>query len=436
MLNEAGLKAARKFASALERTQYYSAERMQAYQRNLLEPLLRHARAEVPFYEKRLDPLFDANEEIRWDAWADIPTVTREDAQNAGEQMFARNLPDGVGVVEAGETSGSTGRHLNFQTNSLMRLAASAIGERIFTWHGVDQTKAAAFIIDYIGIHPMPDGNTGDFWNITEPQANGFNLSLGYTVEEQVQWLSKTGAQILFTYPSNASAMLRYYLDNNLGIQFDTIICHGECLTEDLHKFLANNGTINVVDRYGASEVGPLSTPCPADIAIHHQFAEIFLLENLDYDSGAVLASGTGRMVATPFYNYAMPLIRYENYDHIETSDQLCGCGRTLPVIKRIHGRRRNLFKFPNGKMRWPNLQWSTYNEFLPAQQIQFIQTTTSHIEILYVHDGSSVEPDPEKMKAYMESKLNEKIDITLVRKTEIPKPRSGKFEDCISLVE
>lgn len=435
MLNETGLDAARKFASTLERTQYYPKERMLAYQRNLLEPLLRHARAEVPFYEKRLDPLFDGNDEIRWEAWTDIPTVTRTDAQEAGEQMFARSVPAEAGVIEASETSGSTGRHLNFRTNSLMRLMANSIAERMLNWHGVDQTKAAAFIFDYTGKFPIPHGGKGNFWNITEPNSTGFKLSLGNTVDEQARWLTGTGAQVLFTYPSNSAAILKYYLDNNLKLFFDTIICHGECLTEEVRTFLTNNETIKVIDRLGASEIGPLSAECPADHTVHHQFSEICLLENLDYESDAVLPSGTGRMVTTPFYNYAMPLIRYENYDHIETSDKLCGCGRTLPVIKKIHGRRRNLFKFSNGKMRWPNFQWSIYNQFLPAQQIQFIQTTTSHIEILYVHDGSSVEPDAEKMKNYMEQKLNEKFDITLVRKAEIPKPRSGKFEDCISLV-
>lgn len=436
MLNEAGLDAARKFASTLERTQYYPKERMLAYQRNLLEALIRHARAEVPFYEKRLDPLFDGNDEIRWEAWTDIPTVTRTDAQEAGEQMFARNLPVEAGVVEFGETSGSTGRPLKFQTNSLMRLMKSAVGENIFNWHDVDQANSTAFIVEHKAKHPLPDGSRGKFWNITKPESLSFQLSLGYTVEEQVQWLSQTNASVLITYPSNAAAILKYCTDNDLTPPFDTVICHGECLTIDVQRFLTNTGNIKVIDRFGAAEIGPISAVCPTDRTIHHQFSEICLVENLEYESDLVLKSGSGRMVITPFYNYAMPLIRHENYDYIETSDEQCSCGRTLPIIKKIHGRRRNLFKFANGKVRWPNFDVLEFMSFLPARQFQFIQKSETHIDVLYVHDGSSREPDAKKLKSYMEGKLNEKFDISIIKKLEIPKLRSKKFEDCISLVE
>lgn len=434
--NEMTLQASRQFNEALKQTQFYSSERMQAYQRNLLARLVRHAKNNVPFYSTRLDPLFGKDSEIIWDAWTDIPTVTRKEAQEAGDRMFAFSLPAEVGVKEHGQTSGSTGRPLKFQTNSMMRLVGNGIGERIFDWHGVDRTQTAAFILDHKGKHPFPNGSTGKHWNITEPDAVGFQLSLGHTIEEQAQWLTKTSAQVLFTYPSNAAGILEYYLSNDLKVPFDTIICHGECLTEDVRHFLTNAANIKVIDRFGASEIGPVSAMCPADHTIHHKFSEICLLENLEYESNSILSSGSGRMVATPFYNYAMPLIRYENFDYIETNDQLCKCGRTLPVIKKIHGRQRNLFKFSGGVVRWPNMLFSDYQQYMPARQVQFIQTTMSHIEVHYVHDGSAREPDSEKLKNYLTQKLNENFEITLVRKSEIPKSQSGKFEDCISLVE
>ncbi|MEP0519975.1 MAG: hypothetical protein ABJO09_01385 [Hyphomicrobiales bacterium] len=436
MLNAAGLEAARKFTAVLERTQYYPPERMQAYQRNLLEPLLRHARAEVPFYKKRLDPLFDRNDEIRWEAWVDIPTVARKDAQEAGEGMFARNLPKHCGVVENGQTSGSTGRPLKFRTNSLMRLLKSAVGEQIFNWHHVNQSKTAAFMVDFKMKHQLPDGTKGSFWNITKPESRSFQLSLGYTIEEQVKWLLQTKPQVLTSYPSNAAATLKYFQDHDITPPFDTIVCHGECLSGEVKRTLTSDNNINIVDRFGASEIGPISAACPENPDIHHQFSEINLVENLEYESDRAQLSGTGRMVITPFYNYAMPLIRYENHDFIETSDEQCNCGRTLPIIKRIYGRRRNLFKFANGKIRWPNFDVIEFIPFLPAHQFQFIQKTETHIDVVYVHDGSSREPDADKLKAYMQQKLNEEFEIALFKKTEIPQLPSRKFEDCISLVE
>lgn len=436
LINEAGLQAARQFKNALERTQYYPKGRMLAYQRKVLEPLLRHARAEVPFYEKRLEAVFDRNDDIRWEAWTDIPTLTREEAQKAGDQMFARNLPPEAGAVEYGETSGSTGRPLKFQTNSLMRLMKSAVGEQILDWHQVDKTKTAAFIMDHKGNHPLPGGSRGHLWNMEKPDSTVFQLSLGNTVEQQVEWLTRTRVQVLISYPSNAAAILKYTRDNDLAAPFDTVICNGESFTDDMKQFLQNNETIKVIDRFGASEVGPISAACPTNPTIHHQFSEIALVENLEPERDAVLTSGSGRMVITPFYNYAMPLIRYENDDFIETSDEPCSCGRTLPVIRKIIGRRRNLFKFADGKVRWPSFDVPEFMPFLPARQFQFIQTSRTHIKVLYVHDGSSREADADRLKSYMQGKLNETFDISIVKTDSIPKLRSEKFEDCISLVE
>ncbi|MEP0519973.1 MAG: hypothetical protein ABJO09_01375 [Hyphomicrobiales bacterium] len=434
MLNAAGLEAARKFAAALERTQNYSPERMQAYQRNLLEPLLRHARAEVPFYEKRLDPLFGPDDEIRWEAWAEIPTVTREDAQIAGEDMFARKLPDNVGVVESGQTSGSTGRPLKFRTNSLMRLVGTALGERIFSWHGVDRTQTAAFIVDNSDEHPFPEGSTGTNWNLAHPEAMGLNLTMGATIAEQVDWLSRKKPSVLFTYPSNASAVLTYFLEDNSQAPFETVICHGEVLTKEVRQFFSDNG-IKIIDRFGASELGPISAECPQCNGPHHQFSEAVLVECLSNESNKQIRTGNGRLIVTPFYNYAMPLIRYENYDHITITEDACSCGRTLPIVESIQGRSRNLFKFPDGKLRWPNLHFTEFVKLLPAKQVQLVQRTMHEIDILYVHDGSSRQPNEDEIRDYICKKFDERIETQLIEKIEISKLPSGKFEDCISLV-
>lgn len=435
MLNAAGLEAARKFTVALDRTQNYTPERMQAYQRSLLGQLLRHARAEVPFYETRLDPLFGSDDEIRWDAWTDIPTVTREDAQNAGEAMFARKLPDNVGVVESGQTSGSTGRPLKFRTNSLMRLVGNALGERIFNWHEVDRTQTAAFIVENSDEHPVPEGSTGTNWNLAHPEAMGLNLTMGATIAQQADWLSRKRPSVLFTYPSNAAAILSYFLEDNSPVPFKTVICHGEVLTKEVRHFFTEN-EITIIDRFGASELGPISAECPQGNGTHHQFSEAVLVECLSNESNKQIQSGNGRLIVTPFYNYAMPLIRYENYDHITLTKEACKCGRTLPTIESIQGRSRNLFKFPGGKLRWPNLHFAEFVKLLPAKQVQLIQRTMHEIDILYVHDGSPRQPNEDEIRDYICKKFDEKIETQLIEKTEIPKLPSGKFEDCISMVE
>src|SRR5262245_21467411 len=73
--------AAVQFLAALDQTQWLSADRLQLYQRRLLDRLLRHARAETEFYADRLAPLFRGDDSIDWDGWQEIPILRRELAQ-------------------------------------------------------------------------------------------------------------------------------------------------------------------------------------------------------------------------------------------------------------------------------------------------------------------------------------------------------------------
>tara|TARA_R110002124_G_scaffold135570_4_gene298522 strand:+ start:631 stop:1179 length:549 start_codon:yes stop_codon:yes gene_type:complete len=179
----ASLEAARKFVTVLEKTQYYPPDRMQTYQRRLLQPLLHHARREVPFYATRLDPLFAPDGSIRWDAWADIPTFTRADAQQADDALFAKSYPEQMGNFSEGQTSGSTGTPLKFRTTGMAQLMATATSQRIFDWHAIDYSAKMAIIADTRGRFPASDGAPGQQWNITKPEAPACQLSLTETIE-------------------------------------------------------------------------------------------------------------------------------------------------------------------------------------------------------------------------------------------------------------
>jgi phenylacetate-CoA ligase len=50
----------------LMESQFWSPAQMLEFQRSQLAQLLRHAKATVPFYKTRLDPLFEKNDEINF----------------------------------------------------------------------------------------------------------------------------------------------------------------------------------------------------------------------------------------------------------------------------------------------------------------------------------------------------------------------------------
>lgn len=433
-MNTTSLEVIRNMAKALDRTQYYLPDRMQAYQRKLLVPLLHHARQEVPFYATRLAPLFAQDGEIRWDAWEDIPTFTRAEAQEAGEALFAKSVPDMVGRSTEHQTSGSTGTPLKFRISEIGSWMNTAASQRIFEWHGVNLSGKMALIVDSQQRFPFPHGSRGKQWNVANPEAPACELSLSETISNQLEWLLAAKPDTLITYPSIAVALCELAAQRGTPVPFGTFIGQGEVFTDEAKIYLANVHGIKTVDRYGASEVGAIAAQCPTENR-HHQFSEAGLMEVLGFEGNHSLKVGRGRMVLTPFYNYAMPLIRYENQDLVEITQAPCSCGRTLPSIERILGRERHVFTYIDGSRSWPFLLKHEYAPFLPSRQVQGIQKTKTDIEIRFVRDISNNTPiDSKGLHAFLRQRLHPSIQLEIVEVVEIPRAASGKFEEWVSL--
>lgn len=432
--DDKALKTARRFATALQKTQSYGEDRMQAYQRSLLERLVRHARVEVPYYETRLDPLFGPDDTIRWQAWTDIPTMTRSDAQEAGDSLFAKNTPAETGGFMSGSTSGSTGMPLQARSSGLMQLMSTSINQRLFNWHEINPDNATSFIMDTKKRFPYPDGSNGNTWNLVNPQAPAYNLSVGYTIDQQIDWLTRKQPDILFTYPGNAQAIVEAFQNRKLAPPFHTIMVHGEVLETESQEIITNAG-IRLIDRFGTVEVGPVSGQCSQG-PWHHQYSDVCLMETVAPETGKLLTEGRGQLVATPFYNYAMPLIRYKNGDLLDRSSTPCPCGSTLPRIDRILGRERNMLTFSDGTQIWPNILRSEYESYLSVKQFQVIQHTPTHMEMRYVPEDPSRPVDKDGFTAMMQRALHPDITVELTRLSALPRAPSGKFETWISHVK
>ncbi|MEP0519772.1 MAG: hypothetical protein ABJO09_07635 [Hyphomicrobiales bacterium] len=427
------LRNALKFTEILHNTEIYSAAKMQAYQRRLLKRLVYHAKAEVPFYETRLNPLFGPKDEIRWEAWKDIPIFSRAEAQAAGDALFARNTPPQTGNYSTQTTSGSTGMPLTVRRSALTSIMSAAINQRIFNWHNVNCDGTIAFIFDDTDAFPYPDGLVERDWNLKNKSAQVYQLSIGCTVNQQIEWLVRNAPDILGTYPQNARAIVEQMQRSAQPISFQTLICHGEVLGRETRQVIEGAG-IKIIDRFGGEDIGVISANCPNG-TWHHQFSEVGLMEIVADDGQTILKTGMGALVGTPLYNYAMPFIRYRNGDQIELSSTPCSCGRTLPRIESILGRDRNVFTFSDGSQVWPDMNQWEYAPFLPAKQFQVIQHAPTEVEVLYVPSEENAEVDESGFSKLLRAKLHSDILVKLTKVQALERAPSGKFETWKSYV-
>ena len=58
-----------------------------------------------------------------------------------------------------------------------------------------------------------------------------------------------------------------------------------------------------------------------------------------------------GNIIVTLLTNYTMPLIRYKIGDIGVLSDKDCSCGRGLPLLEKVKGRIRSVFRNKQGDL-------------------------------------------------------------------------------------
>jgi len=187
-----------------------------------------------------------------------------------------------------------------------------------------------------------------------------------------------------------------------------------------------------LIDKYGCVEIGLMAAQCfycgayhPAD---HH-----LLLEILDDSDRPVRRGKMGRVVVTPLFNRAMPLIRYETGDYAFVA-KTHQCSHSSVSLASIAGREKNLFTMPNGRKFVPALDPRLVFE-LGLRHFKLIQRTMTDIDFLYVPGDPTAELPQERAQELVDKCMASGFKVSCVKVSELPRAASGKFLMHESLV-
>ncbi|ONI88617.1 CoF synthetase [Actinosynnema sp. ALI-1.44] len=107
----------------------------------------------------------------------------------------------------------------------------------------------------------------------------------------------------------------------------------GEPLTGERRERIARLwGGVPVWQDYGSTETGSLAGECPAGRL--HLWADRFVAEVRDPETGACSREGVGTLVITTLFRRAMPLVRYDIEDWVRITSGECPCHWQLPTIE------------------------------------------------------------------------------------------------------
>jgi phenylacetate-CoA ligase len=103
-------------------------------------------------------------------------------------------------------------------------------------------------------------------------------------------------------------------------------------------------------------------------------------------DEGEEVACGeSGDVLYTSLFNYAMPLIRYGVGDVGAASDEECSCGRVLPLMKVVEGRRDSVLVLPGGGFLSPVTFLAAMNAFDLYGQIEEFRLVQKKVDLFKI---------------------------------------------------
>jgi phenylacetate-CoA ligase len=222
---------------------------------------------------------------------------------------------------------------------------------------------------------------------------------------------------------------------NEAGItdlSFKAVFSTGEVVTKLYRNTIETVLNAPLLDSYGHMERTVSISQCLQ--GGYHVNCDYGILEIIEPTSGNSGTFRSGRAVGTSLYNLAMPLIRYDIGDEIEVfaEDKSCPCGRTLPLVKAIHGRSEDVIITPDGHY---ITSLFIVPEFVAGIRFaQFVQTSENEMEVRVVQNQEWNENTEEQLLQYTRRLLGPSMraNLHLTSSEGLIRDRSGKTRSVI----
>lgn len=390
-LSPVGGAIIRQFHETLRRTQFMPPDALKAYQLGLLDSLVRHARAHVPFYRDsgRLEPLFRSGGAVDWQRWMEIPPLRRADLQQDYERLKSDVIPPSHGRLFVSSTSGSTGEPVKvLQTELAARWAWFGQRLRDYEWHGIDPTRRLAFV------YPFTDADFDTGGVRWQPSWRPEFMQLGLKGErvdiadnrpiaDVLAMVLEARPDYILVHPTTLELMIAHDAGGRLvDLGLAAVLTYGEHFPPEQKRRTEHRLGCKVVESFGSSECGTIAGSCPRCNRFHVQ-AEVVVVDIVGEDGAPTQVGETGRALITPLYGYAMPLIRYDQGDFAQVGAP-DGCDIRLPVLDLVFGKRRVPFWFGGRTLR-PSPPADAIVDFLGARMFQIAQVALDRCEVRFV---------------------------------------------------
>jgi phenylacetate-CoA ligase len=420
----------------LERSEFFSEEKIREIQWSQIKHLVHHAYDNCPYYRGRFDREGIHPDKIRsFRDYLSVPVLTKEDVHRYAEDLIAPHVEKYKPFL----TSGSTGKPLKGYIDKKSSELKRACGRRSERWSGYDLGERIYCLYgnpekELHGVRRLKAKFRRRFLQRTEV-LDLLRLSeasmLGFA-----NGMRKRPPALLWGHAHGLYLLARFIQKKGIdGIKPKGMYAGGMGLHEFERRKVEEVFQCRLQDRYGCEELGLIATECKRQEGLHIN-TDCHYVEFLSKDGTPVAPGERGSIVVTDLTNTVMPFIRYRLEDIGVPSGTRCSCGRTQPLIERIEGRIADFLVTPGGELVSGISLTDHFTGQIPGvAQMQILQERTDLLTLNIVKDGDYGEESERTIAHLLEEFFGKKISYQYKFLDQIPQVSAGKYRFTVCKV-
>ncbi len=447
------------------RVPFWPLERTVRLQRHRIKAIVRYAYESVDFYRRAMDERglspsnFTTAEDLE-----QLPLISAADLADSPMDFVA--APYRRTGREIFMTSGSTSglRKPIFIDNGYLvrRIARSERDRRVVaklageSWAGLVAREFLVYERDGLAGKLMDRLTAGhnrlsifpaDFSSRTEraiwsehslvprKAVHRHHLSPHASFEEALQELDELRPRVVLSFGSYVEHFMRSLAASGRSVALPRVwVYMGDMISPEARRLAEEQFGVKLYSVYGAMEAGSIGFQCERRQGFHLN-VDLCALRLIDDGGHAVEPGQSGEVVVSALDNRAMVLLNYRLGDWATLQSNPCPCGRSLPVLARLEGRRSEVISLPSGQqLSVLNLEGAFAAELRRTLQAQLEQTDPGrlHWRVVPVEgaDRTALE------KAFLEraaEKLGADVELRIEFVDGIERTAQGKFRRVIS---
>lgn len=421
---------------AMEDSQWWPRERLEALRVQRLRALLTHAAAHVPYYR-------DLFARIGFDPAAvssltDLQQLPFLDKPLIRAHTDALKADDARGLARF-NTGGSSGVPLIFYIG-LERVSRDVAAKwRATRWWGVDIGDPEIVLWG----SPIELG-AQDRVRLLRDRLMRTRLLPAFEMSDAkvdgfIDEIRALRPKMLFGYPSAFAHIARHA--QRQGVRMDdlgikVVFVTSERLYDHQRTLIEQSFGAPVANGYGGRDAGFIAHQCPSGSL--HITAEDVIVEIVDRE-GRVLPPGeSGEIVVTHLATRDFPFVRYRTGDVgvlAAPDDAPCACGRTLPVLKEVQGRSTDFIVARDGTVMHGLALIYIVRDMPGVAGFRIEQESLDLTRVKVMTEPGFPSDGDARIRAGMKARLGESVEVVVEHVAQIAAEGSGKFRYVVSKV-